>query len=117
MLKRLILFVLATMCVSTTLLAQDAAPDPKASAAQAITLLTPVIVPILVYFAKKAISNIPSALLPILATGLGIAVSQVGAMMTGGKYGLIGGALLGLGGVGLREILDQAKKAVVGPSE
>lgn len=117
-LYRLWMFMIVLLCLLCTAAAyaQATTPDPAATAAQAITLLTPVIVPILVWAAKKVISNIPSVLLPIIATALGVAVTQVGAVIAGGHYGLIAGALLGLGGVGLREVLDQVKKTI-GPGQ
>jgi len=114
--KLLFLAVLVLAVFVPIAYAQAAPPDPSQTAAQAITLLTPVIVPIIVWGAKKILSNIPSMLLPILATALGVAVTQVGVLITGGHYGLIAGALLGLGGVGLREVLDQVKQTI-GPAQ
>lgn len=116
-LYRNVLFLATLLVMATAVYAQAAPPpNPAASTAQAITLLTPVVVPILVWGAKKLLADIPSVLLPILATVLGVGVTQLGVYMAGGHYGIVEGALLGLGGVGLREVLDQVKK-VIGPPQ
>ena len=91
--------------------AQDGPPDPKAALAHSIELLTPVLVPFIVWITRSAIPKIPSMMLPILASVLGVVVTQIGALATGGHYGVIGGALLGLAGVGVREVLNQVIKA------
>jgi len=115
MIRKLLPLLVLTLVCAAPVLAADAPPDANATLAQAITVLTPVLIPVLVWGAKKGFTSIPSALLPILATALGVALDYVNQLVTGGGHGVVVGALLGMGGVGLREILDQTKKAVVPP--
>lgn len=76
--------------------------DPKI-----LAILSPVLVSLL----KKVISSVPKWALPILSVVLGAALSAV----TGGDLA-VGGAA-GLAGIGVREALDQGKKAVVKPAQ
>jgi len=71
--------------------------DPKIMA-----LLSPLLVGLL----KRAIAGIPKWAMPLLSIVLGAALSAV----TGGD--LATGAVAGLAGIGVREALDQGKKAV-----
>lgn len=64
--------------------------------------------PVLVGFVKKATDKLPRWSLPVLSTVLGAAMSA----LAGGD--LATGAAAGLAGVGVREVLDQGKKAVSG---
>jgi hypothetical protein len=79
--------------------------------------LIAVIVPLIVALAKAAIPHIPKLLLPIIAGALGPALDQASAAiadaMTGGDVPTSGvyAVLLGLAGVGIRELIDQFKKA------
>lgn len=62
--------------------------------------------PLLVAGAKKVIDVLPSWSLPLLATVIGGVCSAVG----GGDPST--GVAAGLAGVGIREVLDQAKKKI-----
>lgn len=86
------------------------APAWGTIAAEAITRLTPVIVPLLVYYFRALIPRVKPALLPVLAVGLGIALDAVNQYATGGGKGALVGAVLGLAGIGLRELADQLTK-------
>lgn len=68
-------------------------------------------VPILLYIVKLLIPKIPKWLIPILAPVLGGLVDAAIAYGSGGTANPIVGAFLGSAGVGLREIIDQLKKA------
>lgn len=75
--------------------------------------LTPVIVaavPLAVMLLKKVISPAPWVL-PILAGALGVAADALAAYALNVPVSPQVGAVLGLAGVGLREIVDQLKKA------
>ena len=69
-----------------------------------------IVAPILVAVAKRVVSTIPPAALPVLSVVFGILLSAVSggdvttAVMTGG--------FAGLAGVGVREVYDQGKKAL-----
>lgn len=110
------LFLVTLLALTVPVLAADAPPSGEAALANSILLLTPVAIPFLIWGVKKALPSIPSMLIPILATALGVLVEVINKAMTGTDHGLIVGALLGAAAVGVREILDQTKKTVV-PSE
>lgn len=75
---------------------------------QALLLaLIPLVVPILIIGLKKAAPNIPPHYLPIVAPLLGMGLDL---LMNYGHTNLLLTALLGSGGVGLREIVDQVKQ-------
>lgn len=67
--------------------------------------LLAIVAPLLVAGVKSLTDKLPSWSLPILSTVLGAVLSAV----SGGD--LASGAAAGLAGVGVREALDQAKKA------
>jgi hypothetical protein len=86
--------------------------DPVApslqTVADAINLLTvPILVPIAVWLVKLGTDRIPKEFLPILAAGFGVLGDYVQGLVTLGGHGIIVGALLGLAGVGVREVIDQ----------
>lgn len=87
-----------------------AAPAWGTIAADAITRLTPLVVPLLVYYFRQLIPRVKPALLPVLAIALGIALDAVNQYATGGGKGAVVGAVLGLAGIGLRELADQLTK-------
>lgn len=68
-----------------------------------------VVTPVLVAGLKQVVSGLPSWAHPLLSVIFGAALSAV----SGGdpSVGAVGGAM----GVGLREIIDQGKKAVTAP--
>ena len=73
--------------------------DPKV-----LVLLSPVLVSLV----KKVTDSLPKWSLPVISTVCGVVLSA----LAGGD--LATGAAAGLAGVGVREILDQGKKAVSG---
>jgi len=83
---------------------------------QIITALTPVLVPLLIVLAKLAIAKLPKWSLPILAMVLGVLLDVLNGLVTGTTLGPMWGAILGFAGVGVREIVDQLKKAVSPPA-
>lgn len=100
-----------------------AVPDPAPGAAPTalgvsanniVSWLTPILVPILLLGVKKILPNIPGWVIPILAPLLGVLTDVVNSMATGHQSNLLLSALLGLAGVGLREVKDQIKPAVNG---
>lgn len=76
--------------------------------------LIPVLAPLLVALIKVVIPRIPKPLLPLLATGLGVALDYIGQLTGVSAGNPILGAVLGAAGVGLREALDQTKKSLAG---
>lgn len=112
---------------STTLtLAQitvPAVPDPAPAAAPTvlgvsaqnlISMGTAILVPIILLGVKKLLPNIPGWVIPILAPMLGMLTDLVNTLATGHQSNVLLAALLGLAGVGLREVKDQIKPAVNG---
>lgn len=76
-----------------------------------VALLTPIIVPVILVVFKKAQPSLPSWLIPLLAPVLGVAIEYVNSLFTQHANNFLLAALLGLAGVGLREIKDQVKPA------
>ncbi len=81
---------------------------------QLISALTPVIIPIVLLGAKKAIAALPPWTLPILAPILGALLDVANGYLTGTSLGGVWGAVLGGAAVGLREIIDQLRKLLAG---
>jgi len=75
-------------------------------------LVIPVLVPLAVAAFKKLWGNVPPVVLPLLAAILGpvfdLAIGAVAGVESSGVWAV----LLGLAGVGLRELKDQITKAV-----
>jgi hypothetical protein len=88
-------------------LVTDPVAPSSQTAADVIAALTPIIVPILIWGVKLATDRIPKEALPILAAALGVLADYVNTLVTAGGHGIIVGALLGLAGVGVREVTDQ----------
>lgn len=70
----------------------------------------PVLIPAIVGAAKPLLGKVPSVFHPVLAAVLGVAST----FLTGASFG--DGALAGLAGVGVREVVDQLKKYVGTPA-
>jgi hypothetical protein len=77
--------------------------------------LIPILVPLLLALGKWFVPKIPKAWLPILAPvlGAGLDVLLHFAGLSAGNPMM--GAILGSAGVGLREIVDQLRKAQIPP--
>jgi hypothetical protein len=78
------------------------------------TLFGPVLIamiPVLVNYMKKLIPDKMSWTVPILAMILGPIADQVSLRATGVGVGPATAAALGLAGIGLREIINQLRKA------
>ncbi len=76
-----------------------------------ITALIPVLVPIVVSQIKKM--KMPTWLIPILGLLLGAATEVTAQLATGAPVMAmtpVDGGVLGLAGVGLREVFDQIRK-------
>ena len=69
-------------------------------------LLIPVLVPFLIAGIKALIPKLPTWILPILAPILGALSAAVSGVADPGT-----GAVLGLAGIGVREVADQTRKA------
>jgi hypothetical protein len=74
--------------------------------------LIAVLVPIVVAAVKKMLPKVPSWALPLLAPIIGAAGDAILAVLAGIPMTGWQGALAGLAGVGVREIVDQTKKAL-----
>ena len=82
------------------------------------TLFVPIVialVPIIVALLKRFIPPSQAWLYPLLATGLGALLDTVSQYATGTSLGPRWGAVLGLAGVGLREVVDQLRNIRTGP--
>lgn len=71
-----------------------------------------VLVPIVIAAFKRVIPDIPKWLLPIMATALGPVFDLGIGMLSGAEFNGVAAVLAGLAGVGLRELKDQAQKAL-----
>lgn len=89
---------------------------PGAQNVGLLLVIIPVAVPFIVALGKFFIPKLPSWSLPILAPALGALIDYITAKTTGGTFSPVTSALLGSAGVGIREILDQIKKATATPS-
>ena len=75
-----------------------------------VTYATPVIVPLVIALVKKVKPNIPSVVIPIIAPILGAVIGIIASVATNNQGNIILAAVLGMAGVGLREIKDQLTK-------
>jgi hypothetical protein len=83
------------------------APDYVSLAAQAVTALSVILVPVLVWGIKKIFPPIPRAIVPFLALGAGNLLAFVGTLTPGGgHYSLLIGSLQGAAGLWLRETVN-----------
>lgn len=78
-------------------------------ASQIITFATPVIVPIVIAGIKAVKPKIPTWILPLIAGPLGGLLDVINHYATGSASNLVVAVLLGLAGVGVREVVDQLK--------
>lgn len=79
---------------------------------QMIVALTPVLVPLLIALIKRALAYLPGWMIPVTAIVLGALLDVVNGWVTGANLGAPWGAVLGAAGVGVREVLDQARKSI-----
>lgn len=77
---------------------------------QMIVVIIPVLTPLIIALLKKAVASLPPVALPILAPIVGVIIEAVAQAFGVSSVGAAGGALLGLSGVGVREVVDQVKK-------
>lgn len=68
-------------------------------------------VPALVAWAKPYLTRLPKVAIPILAAGIGVGLQALAAYLAGPDVDPVLGAVLGLAAVGLREVVDQGRKA------
>lgn len=76
-----------------------------------VQVVIPVLVPLAIAFLKLILPRVPSAWIPVLAPILGMLADLAAAKATGGTGNVVLGAVLGSAGVGLREVVDQLRKA------
>lgn len=88
----------------------QAMPGLEDAGVNAINALIPIAVPFIVWGVRKVLPKIPRVALPVVALGLGVGLDAFLAMVTGGTWTPIVGALLGGLGVVFREIVDTAKE-------
>lgn len=74
-----------------------------------VTFATPIIVPLIIAGVKLIKPNIPTWLLPVLAGPLGALLGYITHLTTGSELHMATAVLLGLAGVGVREVIDQIK--------
>lgn len=94
-----------------------AVPLPVTDLTPLWNALIAVLVPLAVWGIKKLAPNIPTVLLPIGATGLGVLGNYLLTLSGALPHtSLMLGALAGAAGVGIREITDQTKQLMAGPT-
>lgn len=76
-----------------------------------LTLITPIVAPVVVALSKGAILRLPKWSLPLIAGLAGGTLDLVTALTTAHQGNFAYGAMLGLAGVGVRELIDQLTKA------
>ena len=83
---------------------------------QWVTLMLPVVVPVLLALVRLVVPKIPKVAIPVLAPVLGAALEILGYYggLTNGNP--IAGAIYGGLGVLVREVVDQIRKAVAPPA-
>lgn len=86
-------------------------------AATITNLATPVLVPLLLAGIKALKPNIPTWLLPILAAILGGVGVTLAGMALHFQTNTVAAVLLGLAGVGVREVVDQLKPTPSDPRD
>jgi hypothetical protein len=74
--------------------------------------LIAVVVPIIIAAFKGLLPRIPTWALPLLAPVLGAGGDVAIGLLAGVDSSGLAGALAGLAGVGVREVVDQARKAL-----
>ena len=82
-----------------------------ASAVTLAQLLIPIVVPLVLAGLKRLAPSLPSLLLPVLAPFLGALSAGLTVVTDLGT-----GAVLGAAGVGVREVVDQSRKAITKPA-
>lgn len=86
----------------------------KALLGQLITIVTPVLVPIITLFVKTKVlpflTESHKWAIPIIAILLGAGLDYINGLLTGTSLGVFGGAALGAFGVILREVKDQVQR-------
>lgn len=79
--------------------------------------LVPVIAPLATALVKWLTPRIPPWALPTLCAALGTLATYIATATTSADLNPWLGILLGVAGIGVREILDQTKKAIKPPEE
>lgn len=79
-----------------------------------VSLATPVVVPLIIAGVKKVLPSLPTWLLPVLTPFLGASVDVINHFATGSATNIVLSSLLGLAGVGVREVVDQLKSTTTG---
>lgn len=80
-----------------------------------IQWLTPIIVPLVIAMKKKVMPQLPGWALPVLAPVLGILLDIINSATSTHQNNFLLAALLGLAGVGIREVKDQLLPAKQSP--
>lgn len=86
-------------------------------ASQIVTFATPILVPLVIAGFKLIKPNIPTWLLPVLAGPLGALLEYINHLVMGGNMNIAVAVLLGLAGVGVREVVDQIKPSPAEPKD
>ena len=108
---RLFLFLFVTLGVALAADAVVVTASNGITASNLVLWLTPVIVPLVIALAKSWAPQIPSWALPLIAPVLGVVIDVINSYASGQANNLVVAALLGLAGVGVREIKDQLTPA------
>lgn len=79
---------------------------PQSTAEKVVAWLTPLLVPVIVSQFKRLLPKLPSGLLPVLATVLGLVIALINNLVAAHSSNIWLGALLGLLGVAVREVKE-----------
>lgn len=74
-----------------------------------VTYLTPIIVPLIIAGVKAVQPKIPTFVLPLIAPIFGVLIDIINSYVNNSHPSLLIAAILGLAGVGIREVVDQLK--------
>ncbi len=97
-----LLFLLASAAAAPT--------DWRVLFADSITALSPVLIPVAIYYFRLWQPRVPRVLLPLLAVLLGVLVQWVDALASASAADPLAGAVLGLSAVVLREVWNTARE-------
>lgn len=82
-----------------------------------VSLLIPVLVPLMVAAWKRWLVEVPKVWYPVMALALGAGIDVANLYLTGDSLGAQWGAVLGAAGIGVRELFDQLRKGLMGDDQ
>jgi len=93
--------------------AQVTSNPAQADSQSPLLLIIAALVPLVIQIVKLVAGSLPTWSLPVIAPLLGMLLDYIGSLISGGHATPGVGALLGLAGVGVRELIDQVGGRVI----